>query len=217
MRYERVAPEEIERRSFEIITEELVRRGVALPEDRAFLIKRAIHATADFDYAQSLQISDGAIQIFAAAIRDGAVVVTDTNMATNMALAGVNKNELARYGASARCFMAEPDVAEEARERGVTRATVGVERALALETPCVFVVGNAPTALMRLRDAFDAGARVPRVVVGVPVGFVNVEAAKEAIIETTIPYIVNVGRKGGSSVAAAICNAILYEMRKGAL
>lgn len=213
MRYERVAPEEIERRSFEIITEELARRGVALPEDRAFLIKRAIHATADFDYAQTLQISDGAIQTFAAAIRDGAVVVTDTNMA----LAGVNKNELARYGATARCFMAEPDVAEEARERGVTRATVGVERALALETPCVFVVGNAPTALMRLRDAFDAGARVPRVVVGVPVGFVNVEAAKEAIMETTIPYIVNVGRKGGSSVAAAICNAILYEMRKGAL
>ena len=213
VKYERVAPEEIEERSFELIDQELARRGIAIPADRAFLVKRTIHTTADFDFAETLAISDGAIAAFAAAIRDGATIVTDTNMA----LAGINKSELARYGASARCFMADPDVAQEARERGVTRATVGMERALALETPCVVVVGNAPTALIRLREAYDSWARTPRVVVGVPVGFVNVEAAKDAIIDTSIPYIVNRGRKGGSSVAAAICNAILYEMRKGTL
>lgn len=213
MKFEHVAPQDIEKRSFEIISEELERRGIALPEDKAFLIKRAIHTTADFDYADSLVFSPNAIPTFAALLRDGAWIVTDTNMA----LAGINKTELAKYGAGATCWMADPDVAREAKERGVTRAAVSMERAEKLDRPVIFAIGNAPTALVKLREAFDSGRFLPRFIVGVPVGFVNVEAAKEAIMETSIPHIVNRGRKGGSSVAAAICNAILYEMRRGTL
>ena len=213
MEFERVSPSEIESRSFEIIGEELERMGVKLPEDRAFVIKRAIHTTADFDYARTLVFSEGAIPKLAALLRDGATVVTDTNMA----LAGVNKSELAKYGGSARCFMADPDVASEAQKRGATRAAVSMERAAALEQPVVFAIGNAPTALIALRELYDSHVFTPSFIIGAPVGFVNVEAAKELILETTIPHIVNRGRKGGSAVAAAICNAVLYEMRKGAL
>lgn len=213
MKIEHVLPQDIEARSFEIITTELAEKGLVLPEDKAFIVKRAIHTTADFDYAETLVFSNDAPKVFAALVREGAVIVADTNMA----LAGINKTELAKYGASARCYMAEEDVAAEAKERGVTRAAVSMERAAALDRPVVFVVGNAPTALLRLRELYDAGEFTPRFVVGVPVGFVNVVHAKEAIIETGIPYIVNRGRKGGSNVAAAICNAVLYEMRKGLL
>lgn len=213
MKFEHVAPQDIEKRSFEMISEELERRGITLPEDKAFLIKRAIHTTADFDYAESLIFSPNAIPTFAALLRDGAWIVTDTNMA----LAGINKIELAKYGADAMCWMADPDVAREAKERGVTRASVSMERAEKLDRPVIFAIGNAPTALVRLRESFDSGRYRPRFIVGVPVGFVNVEVAKEAIMETSIPHIVNRGRKGGSSVAAAICNAILYEMRRGTL
>lgn len=213
MKFEHVAPQDIEKRSFEIISEELARCGTTLPEDKAFLIKRAIHATADFDYARSLVFSRDAIPTFAKLTREGATIVTDTNMA----LAGINKRELVKYGASATCFMADPDVAVEAKERGITRAAVSMERAEKLPRPVIFAIGNAPTALVRLRESYDAGRYRPDFVVGVPVGFVNVEAAKEAILETEIPCVVNRGRKGGSAVAAAICNAILYEMRRGAL
>ncbi len=213
MKIEHVAPEDIEKRSFEIISEELERRGVAIPADKAFVVKRAIHTTADFDFADSLVFSPNAIPTFAALVREGAVIVTDTNMA----LAGINKTELAKYGGDVRCWMADPDVAREAKERGVTRAAASMERAEKLERPVIFAIGNAPTALVKLREAYDSGRCRPRFIVGVPVGFVNVEAAKEAIMETTIPFIVNRGRKGGSAVAAAICNAILYEMRKGTL
>ena len=187
--------------------------GVKLPEEKAFLIKRAIHTTADFDYARTLVFSENAVPKLAALLRSGATVVTDTNMA----LAGVNKSELAKYGGSARCFMADPDVASEAQKRGATRAAVSMERAAALEQPVVFAIGNAPTALIALRELYDSHVFTPSFIIGAPIGFVNVEAAKELILETPIPHIVNRGRKGGSAVAAAICNAVLYEMRKGAL
>ncbi|MGI6400593.1 MAG: precorrin-8X methylmutase [Thermoguttaceae bacterium] len=213
MKIEHIAPQDIEERSFEIISQELRRSGITIPEDRAFLVKRAIHTTADFDYARTLVFSPNAISILASLVRAGATIVTDTNMA----LSGVNKGELAKHGGVARCFMADPDVAAEAKSRRVTRATVSMERALALKTPVIFAIGNAPTALVRLREAYDAGELKSGFIIGAPVGFVNVEAAKELILETTIPHIVNRGRKGGSGVAAAICNAVLYEIRKGAL
>ena len=206
-------PTQIERGSMEIIGAELAAQGITLKPEEAPVVLRCIHASADFDYADSLVFSPNAIPTFAALVREGAVIVTDTNMA----LAGINKTELAKYGGDVRCWMADPDVAREAKERGVTRAAASMERAEKLERPVIFAIGNAPTALVKLREAYDSGRRRPRFIVGVPVGFVNVEAAKEAIMETTIPYIVNRGRKGGSAVAAAICNAILYEMRKGTL
>lgn len=210
---EHVKPESIEKRSFEIITSELESRGIVLPEDKAFLIKRAIHTTADFDYASTLYFSQDAIRIMADLIREGATIVTDTNMG----LSGINKTELAKYGGTVRCFMADKDVADEAKERGVTRATVSMERAASLGGKVIFAIGNAPTALIELRRMYDEKRFSPDFIIGVPVGFVNVEAAKELIVETDIPCIVNRGRKGGSNVAAAICNAVLYEMRKGLL
>ena len=148
---------------------------------------RAIHTTADFDYAKTLVFSEGAVAKAREALRSGAHIVTDTNMA----LAGVNRRVLASFGGEAHCFMADPDVAAEAKARGVTRATVSMERGTALGVPVIFAVGNA-------------------LVIGVPVGFVNVVPAKEQILRTDVPYIVNRGRKGGSTVAAAICNALLY-------
>ncbi|MBR6404059.1 MAG: precorrin-8X methylmutase [Eubacterium sp.] len=211
MMIEHIKPNEIEKRSFEIITAELCERGIEIPEDKAFLIKRAIHTTADFDYAETLTFSPDAITIIASLIREGAIIVTDTNMG----LSGINKTELAKYGGEVRCFMADKDVAEEAASRGVTRATVSMERAAKFDKKVIFAIGNAPTALIELRRMYDEKLYVPSFVIGVPVGFVNVEAAKDMIMETEIPYIINRGRKGGSNVAAAICNAVLYEMRKG--
>ena len=129
-----------------------------------------------------------------------------------MGKAGINKRVLKRYGGQVHCFMAEEDVAKEAKKRGVTRATVSMERAAQITKPVIFAVGNAPTALIQLYDMIQKETYIPAMIIGVPVGFVNVVAAKELILETEVPYIVNRGRKGGSNVAAAICNAILYEM-----
>jgi precorrin-8X/cobalt-precorrin-8 methylmutase len=204
---------EIEAKSFEIITEECKERKIEIPEDVAFLVKRCIHTTADFEYAETMRFSEDAIPRMAKLIREGAHIVTDTNMA----LSGINKRVLAEFGGEVHCFMADADVAAEAKERGVTRATVSMERAAKLPNKVIFAIGNAPTALLNLREMYDRGEFRPEFVIGVPVGFVNVVAAKEMIMETDIPYIINAGRKGGSNVAAAICNAVLYEMKKGNL
>lgn len=213
MEIEHILPSEIEARSFEIITEELAKMGIAVDEDKAFLVKRAIHTTADFEYANTLRFSENAISVMAELIKKGADIVTDTNMG----LSGINKKELEKHGGECHCFMALEDVACEAGKRGVTRAVVSMERAARLNKPVIFAIGNAPTALLALRSMYDEGKFTPAFVIGVPVGFVNVEVAKEMIMETDIPYIVNKGRKGGSNVAAAICNAVLYEIRKGNL
>ena len=208
---EYVAPMEIEKRSFEIIAAELKEQGITLPEDKAFIIMRAIHTSADFEYANTLRFSENAIEKMAALLREGATIITDTNMG----LSGVNKTELEKYGCKACCFMADPQIASEAKERGLTRAAVSMEHAASLPGKKIFVVGNAPTALITLREMYDEGIFTADFVIGVPVGFVNVEVSKEMIMETEIPYIVNQGRKGGSNIAAALCNAVLYEMRKG--
>lgn len=207
---EALLPEEIERRSFEIISKELQERGIVLPARQEMVTKRVIHTTADFEYAHSLCYSENAVETAQRLLLSGADIVTDTNMA----LAGINKSALARLGGSAHCFMADQEVACLARERKTTRAAVSMAKASELPGPLIFAVGNAPTALIRLYEMMQDGRFRPDFVIGVPVGFVNVEAAKELILETDVPYIVNRGRKGGSNVAAAICNALLYGLTR---
>ena len=203
---EYVRPDEIEKRSFEIIGRELEQRGVVLDAVQEPVTKRVIHTTADFDYADTLVYSENAVEKARNLIKNGAHIVTDTNMAK----AGINKKRLAGYGGEVHCFMADEDVAAEAKSRGVTRATVSMERAAALHRPVIFAIGNAPTALISLHEMTQEGVFTPAFIIGVPVGFVNVEAAKELIIQSDVPHIVNRGRKGGSNVAAAICNALVY-------
>lgn len=206
MSIEYVKPQDIEKRSFEIIGELLGDRKMD-PEQEP-VIKRVIHTTADFEYFDTLCFSEGAVEKFREAIRNGADIVTDTKMAQS----GINKKALESFGGQVHCFMSDPEVAAEAKERQVTRATVCMERALQLQKPLIFAIGNAPTALIELRRLIDEGQLKPAFIVGVPVGFVNVVESKELILETDVPYIVARGRKGGSNVAAAICNAVLYTM-----
>lgn len=208
MQIENIEPGKIEQRSFEIITQELASAGIELAEETAFIVKRCIHTSADFDYAKTLTFSKGAVSILQDLIRGGACIVTDTNMG----LAGINKKRLAEYGGEAFCFMADPGVAKEAKERGITRAAVSMERAAKLDKDVIFAIGNAPTALIRLHEMMGLGSFVPKFIIGVPVGFVNVVYAKELILGSDVPYIINKGRKGGSNIAAAICNAVLYSL-----
>lgn len=202
---QKVLPGDIEKRSFEIITEELGDRVIA-PENEA-VVKRVIHTSADFDYYDTLCFSPDAVQIGIEALKNGADIITDTQMAK----AGINKKALEKLGGQALCFMADEDVAEEARKNGTTRATASMEKAAARHAPCIFAIGNAPTALVRLYELIEEGRIHPKLIIGVPVGFVNVVESKELIMKAGVPYIVARGRKGGSNVAAAICNALLYQ------
>ncbi|HIX51247.1 MAG TPA: precorrin-8X methylmutase [Candidatus Lachnoclostridium stercoripullorum] len=194
----------------EIIEEELGERAAAWPPEELLVVKRCIHTSADFDYGENLVFSPGAVEIALKALRNGVTIVTDTSMAA----AGINKRSAAALGVEVRCFIADPDVAEEAKGRGITRSAVCMERAAALGRPVIAAVGNAPTALMRIKELADEGRFRPELVIGVPVGFVNVVEAKEMILGTDIPHIVARGRKGGSNIAAAIVNALLYQVRR---
>lgn len=205
---ETMKPMDIEKRSFEIITGLL--EGRVLDPENELVVKRVIHTTADFDYADNLCFSEHAVTGGIEALRGGCDIVTDTQMAR----AGINKTVLARLGGQVHCFMSDQDVAEEARDRGVTRAAVSMERAAGLGKPCVFAIGNAPTALLALHELIAAGKAKPALIIGVPVGFVNVVESKERIMTAGVPYIVARGRKGGSNVAAAICNALLYQIER---
>ena len=207
---ERFKPEEIEKRSFAIISEELDHMGIILPKEQEMVTKRVIHTSADFEYAHTLCYSEHAVEIAKQLLREGADIVTDTNMAWSC----VSKRALASMGGETHCFMADPDVAKLAKMRGTTRAVVSMEKAAAIEKPVIFAIGNAPTALLQLDEMIRERNWKPAFVIGVPVGFVNVEIAKEIIMEAGVPYIVNRGRKGGSNVAAAICNALLYELTR---
>lgn len=208
IKIERLLPKEIEKRSFEIITEELLKRGISLAKEEEMITKRVIHTSADFDYVNTMTYSKDAAAIAKELLWHGADIVTDTNMA----MAGINKRVLSTYGGKVHCFMADEEVARLAKERGVTRAVVSMEKAKSIKKPVIFAIGNAPTALIQLYEMIQTSSWRPAFVIGVPVGFVNVEIAKELIMETQVPYIVNRGRKGGSNIAAAICNAILYEL-----
>ena len=199
-------PMEIERRSFEIITEELGDRK--LDPEFELVVKRVIHTTADFDYYDNLCFSEHAVLRMMDAIRAGCDVITDTTMAQS----GINKKILAQFGGQARCFIGDEDVAREAKERGVTRSLVSMEKAARLGKPLIFAIGNAPTALFSICDLMRARKLTPEMIIGVPVGFVNVVEAKEEVMRTAQNYIVARGRKGGSNVAAAIVNAVLYQL-----
>ena len=203
-------PQEIETRSMEIIEEELGERAAAWPPEELLVVKRCIHTSADFDYGENLVFSPGAVEIALEALRNGVTIVTDTSMAA----AGINKRSAAALGVEVHCFIADPDVAAEAKRRGITRSAVCMERAAALGRPVIAAVGNAPTALMRIKELAEEGRFRPELVIGVPVGFVNVVEAKEMILGTDIPHIVARGRKGGSNIAAAIVNALLYQVRR---
>ena len=206
---EKIKPMEIEARSFEIITQILGDR--VLDPENELVIKRAIHTTADFDYADNLVFSEHAVKTGIEALRAGCDIVTDTQMAK----AGINKTILASLGGEVHCFMSDADVAAEAKTRGVTRAFISMEKAARLQKPCIFAIGNAPTALAALEVLMEADALHPALIIGVPVGFVNVVESKELILaQHRAPYIIARGRKGGSNVAAAICNALLYQIRR---
>ena len=204
-----VKPMDIEKRSFEIITELL--GDTPIPKENELVVKRVIHTSADFDYAKNLVFSQDAVAKGIEALKKGCDIVTDTQMAK----AGINKTILGKLGGQVHCFMSDPDVAAEAKERGITRAIVSMERAAALPKPCIFAIGNAPTALISIKEQMEKDQLHPALIIGVPVGFVNVVESKELIIQSGLaPYIVARGRKGGSNVAAAICNALLYQITR---
>ena len=203
-----VLPAEIEKRSFEIISSEM--EPMEFGPNEELVVKRVIHTSADFDYAKTLCFSDCAVPKTMEAIKKGACIVTDTQMAK----AGINKKILAKFGGEVLNFMADEDVAAAAKANGTTRATACIDKAAALDRPLIFAIGNAPTALVRLYELITDGRLRPELIIGVPVGFVNVVQSKELIMQTDVPYIVARGRKGGSNVAAAICNAILYQLAR---
>ena len=208
---ETVNPGDIEKRSLKLIAEELENRGIVLSDEYDFIVKRVIHTTADFDFVDTLCFSDGAVAAGLEALSGGATIVTDTNMA----LSGISKPGLKKLGANAVCYMADDDVAREAKRLSVTRASIAMKKAVREHSgaDCIFSIGNAPTALMELSNQIESGFR-PRLLIAVPVGFVNVIEAKEeaeAVCKRhDIPCIVAHGRKGGSTVSAAICNALIY-------
>ena len=202
-------PADIERTSISIITRELDELGLNPPPETAAVVKRVIHTTADFDYAKNLRFTPGAVQAAVRALQRGAVIVTDTNMA----LAGISRPGLAKLGCEAVCYMADPAVAEAAKQAGTTRAVAAMHRAAREHPGAILAVGNAPTALLIIAEEIEAGLR-PALVIGVPVGFVNVVESKETLFAVCeqhgVPAIAAMGRKGGSNVAAAICNALVY-------
>lgn len=203
-----VKPEDIEKRSFEIITEEL--NGKFIEAENELVVKRVIHTSADFEYANTLCFSKDAVKLALQAVKDGCDIVTDTQMVK----AGINKKILESLGGEVHCFIADDDVAELAKEAGVTRSAISMQKAASLPKKCIFAIGNAPTALIELDKLIRAGAINPALIIGVPVGFVNVVESKEIIMKSGVPYIVAKGRKGGSNIAAAICNAIIYQIKR---
>ena len=205
MNLKQIAPGEIEKRSFEIIEEEL---GRELDPVLKPIIKRVIHTTADFSYADTLFFSENAVEKGLQALREGVSIITDTNMGR----AGINKKKLEKYGGQVHCFMADEDVAAAALAQQTTRAAVSMDKAAAMQEDFIFAIGNAPTALIRLYELIQEGKIRPRLIISVPVGFVNVVEAKELILTAGVPVIVARGRKGGSNVAAAICNALIYQL-----
>lgn len=205
-----VKPDEIEKRSMEIIVSEL--NGRTWPEPEFAIVRRCIHTSADFDYADNLVFSPGSAEKLCELLENGAYIVTDTKMAA----AGINKSKLSEFGGEVHCYISDEDVIKEAKDRGCTRATISMEKGMKLaETKSViFAVGNAPTALIRLKEALDEGFKGIAFIIGAPVGFVNVVESKELIMESDVPFIVPKGRKGGSNIAATICNAALYSIKK---
>lgn len=207
MEFSYVKPDEIEKRSMEMISSEMPHD---IPDELSDTIKRVVHTTADFDYVDNLKFSPNVIDKALGAIREGATIVTDTNMAK----AGINKSSLEKCGCKAVCFMADEDIAQTALKNGVTRAAASMQKASKLNGNVIFAIGNAPTALIELSKLIEQEIICPSLIIGVPVGFVNVVESKELIMNSAVPYIVAKGRKGGSNVAAAIVNSLLYKISR---
>lgn len=208
MKIEHILPADIEKRSMEIIEEEL--GEIQLPAAEKNIIKRVIHTSADFEYARTLRFSSHAVEKGLAALQQGCTIVTDTNMACM----GISKAGLETLHSTKVCFMADADIAAASKAHGTTRAVACMDKACTISGPLIIAVGNAPTALLRLDELIQAGKIQPDLVIGVPVGFVNVVYAKETIMQSGVPYIVAKGRKGGSTIAAAICNALIYTLTR---
>lgn len=201
----KLLPKEIEDKSFKIISEEL--KDVHLDSINEPIIKRVIHTTADFDYAKNLIFSKDVVKNTMKALISGVDIVSDTNMVK----AGINKNHLAKFSANIHCFIGDDDIALAAKENKTTRSAMSMRKAMNLNKPLIFAIGNAPTALIELEKLIKDNKLKPVLIIAVPVGFVNVVESKELIEKLDVPYIIAKGRKGGSNVAAAIVNAIMYE------
>jgi len=197
-------PEEIEAESFHIIDAEAGEHDWSDAEWQ--VVRRAIHTSADFEYVRSMIFSEGAVEQALAAIKSGCGIVTDTNMA----LSGISKARLVPFGNRVVCHVADPDVAELAKRDGITRSIAAMRKALTVPDNRIFVIGNAPTALFELLRLIDKGQANPALIIGLPVGFVGAEESKNALAATKhpLPFITNMGRKGGSNVAAAVVNAL---------
>ncbi len=202
-------PSEIEKRSFEIIDKELLNMKIILPLETAHIIKRVIHTTADFEYTDIIEIHEKVIALFVDAIKNGCSIYADTNMIA----AGVNKKILANYNCNIYTLVSNDNVIKKSNDTGLTRSIIGIEEAAKNKNTKIFVIGNAPTALFKLKDLVENGLAKPKCIIGVPVGFVGAAESKEQIKKIGIPYIITKGRKGGSTVAAAILNAILYSLK----
>ncbi len=198
-----MTPEQIEQKSFEIIDEEAGSHRFS--SDQWPIVRRMIHTSADFDYMESIRFHPEAVRAGITAIRQGCMIFTDTNMLR----IGVRQRDLDRFGATAKCLMADPKVAQMAADKGATRAKVAVDAAVDEMAGGIYAVGNAPTALLRLIELIKTGKAAPALVIGLPVGFVNAAESKAALLDVDVPYITNVGRKGGSNVAASVVNALV--------
>ncbi len=195
-------PEEIEIKSFKIIDAEAGHHDFSPSQWR--IVQRMIHTSADFEYMETIRFHPGAVEAGVNAICNGRTIITDTNMAR----AGIRKKEIKRFNGSVQCLITDPTVIKTAQETGMTRARVAVDAALSLVENGIYAIGNAPTALLRLIEQITKGRAKPALVVGLPVGFVNAAESKSALVKLNIPFISNVGRKGGSNVAAAVINAL---------
>jgi len=200
-------PHEIERKSFAIIDEEAGDHGY--PANQWPIVRRMIHTTADFDYIQDTRIHPEAVAAGIGAIRCGRLIFTDTNMAR----VGIRQHDLEPFGGQVCCLMADEAVARLAAAKGNTRAKAAVDAVADRLDDGIYVVGNAPTALLRLIELIRKGKTSPALVVGLPVGFVNAAESKAELLHLDTPYITNVGRKGGSNVAAAVVNALIVQAR----
>lgn len=198
-------PHEIEQLSFQIIDSEAGDHGFST--DQWPVVRRVIHTSADFEWQQMIRFHPQAISSGVSAIRTGCPIVTDTNMAR----AGIRQRDLARFGGTVNCYMTDERVAETAARKGITRAKAAVDVAAPALSGGIYVVGNAPTALLRLIELMEKGTVRPALVVGLPVGFVNAAESKALLLECDVPHITNVGRKGGSNVAAAVVNALIIK------
>lgn len=195
-------PSEIESLSFKIIDQEAGEHNFS--QNEWTIVRRMIHTSADFEYMQTVRFHPKAIQAGINAIKQGKMIITDTQMA----LSGISRKKLEGFNVTLKCLITDAEVAKKAVEEKTTRAHAAVNAAAADMKGGIYVIGNAPTALLRLIDLIDSGQAAPALIIGLPVGFVNAAESKAALVKKDYPYITNIGRKGGSNIAASVVNAL---------